>query len=128
MFESRICRCLLLVLGCWSLSVPVSAVETSITIDGITLKDPTRPAGWQAGRVTGVSVQRPTIRLESIIYSPQRRIAVINGRTLAEGQQSNGVKVVKIEQRRVLLEWQGDRWHASVSAAADGSFSIRRTQ
>ncbi len=109
-------------------SLPVRAIETTVMIDGVVLNDPTRPVGWQPGRVTAAPFQKPAVSLDSIIYSSQRRVAVLNGKTLAEGQQSGGVKVVKIEQRRVLLEWKGVRWYATVSGATDGAISIRRTQ
>ena len=99
-----------------------------VIVEGVTLQDPTRPANWQAARAESVKVEKPDITLNSIIYSQQRRLAVLNGQSLSEGQQRNGVKVIKIESRRVLLEWQGERWYASVTPTSSGAISIRRTQ
>ncbi|WP_246841151.1 general secretion pathway protein GspB [Hahella sp. CCB-MM4] len=128
MFDINAFRSLILYGLLMILAAPVLAIETTKTIGGVLLKDPTRPAGWQAGRVAAVQPQKPVVRLDSIIFSPQRRVAVLNGNSMAEGQQSGGVKVVKIEQRRVLLEWQGVRWYATVSGATDDAISIRRAQ
>ncbi len=99
-----------------------------VIVDGVTLQDPTRPADWHAARAEPTKVQKPAVTLDSIIYSQKRRLAVLNGQSMAEGQQRNGIKVIKIESRRVLLEWQGERWYASVTPASGGSISIRRMQ
>jgi len=99
-----------------------------VIVEGMTLQDPTRPANWQPPRAERAKLEKPAVTLDSIIYSQQRRLVVLNGQSLSEGQQRKGVKVIKIESRRVLLEWQGARWYASVTPATNGSISIRRTQ
>jgi MSHA biogenesis protein MshK len=60
------------------------------------LADPTQPpAEWQAAPQHGLAESgRP--RLTSILISPSRRVAVIDGISLREGQSANGLTVVHI--------------------------------
>ena len=64
------------------------------------LSDPTRPpASWQVKPADsgGPASQRTASpRLTSILVSPSRRVAVIDGVALREGQSANGIVVVRI--------------------------------
>ncbi len=73
-----------------ALSLPAVAGE---------LSDPTRPpANWQAkpSEASTTVNQRTGPRLTSILVSPSRRVAVIDGVSLREGQSANGLTVVHI--------------------------------
>ncbi|MBU6952860.1 general secretion pathway protein GspB [Hahella sp. HN01] len=95
--------------------------------DGEVLADPTRPMGWRAdGVMVSGAPSRPAISVDSILYSSSRKVATINGVALAEGQQTGSVRVVKIEARRVLLDWRGQRWYESVQGASQDALTIRR--
>lgn len=65
------------------------------------LADPTRPpANWQPGPTpaqAGTSRQGAP-QLTSILISHSRRVAVIDGVTLSEGQTANGLTVVRIDK------------------------------
>jgi hypothetical protein len=61
------------------------------------LADPTRPpAEWQAVPSHGQSAETAAPKLTSILISPSRRVAVIDGIALREGQTANGITVVHI--------------------------------
>ncbi len=61
------------------------------------LADPTRPpANWQAEPARAAASERDVPKLTSILVSRSRRVAVIDGVPLTEGQSANGVTVVHI--------------------------------
>ncbi len=64
------------------------------------LNDPTRPpANWQPQPARGrraAAAQAP--QLTSILVSHSRRVAVIDGVALSEGQSANGLTVVHIDK------------------------------
>jgi len=62
------------------------------------LSDPTRPpSNWQAKPSDGVAATpRAGPKLTSILVSPTRRVAVIDGVSMQEGQSTNGITVVHI--------------------------------
>jgi len=61
------------------------------------LTDPTRPpANWEP-KPSGTQSQAAAVpRLTSVLVSETRRVAVIDGVTLAEGETVNGVTVVHV--------------------------------
>jgi len=76
-------------------------------------------------------VARPKVRVDYILYSQHRKMVSINGKSVLEGRDWNGVKVLKVEAKRVLLSWQGQRWFAAVTSAkgtGNNPVRLRRTQ
>ena len=61
------------------------------------LTDPTRPAQYSP------PIKRVSYQLESILFSEQRRVAVINGQVLAEGEKIGNAKVTSIDATSVNL-------------------------
>lgn len=79
------------------------------------LVDPTRPLnqadiaanagdGEQAEQDTGGF---PAVSLSAIIISPQARYAIINGKTVYEGQQWRNFYLTSVKQHAIVLEGQG---------------------
>jgi len=69
------------------------------------LADPTRPPNVAPGGVRDGSVP-PAVapqRLESILISPSRKLAVIDGRTVTVGSKVDEATVVQIAETRVTL-------------------------
>ena len=67
------------------------------------LEDPTRPPEPSAAAsVSDRGMQRPV--LSSIVYGKQRRLAVINGKVLLEGQSVGGVALVEVLQDNVRVQ------------------------
>jgi MSHA biogenesis protein MshK len=75
-------------------------------------RDPTRPLGYSAvGKVNGAKAT--TLRLSSVLISAQRKLAIINGHSLREGQSipdSNGVILASIKPQGVVLQQAGRTW------------------
>ncbi len=71
------------------------------------LKDPTQPT--DPGNYFGSSENRSgsSWSLQSILSSPQRRIAVINGTRVKEGDRLGSARVVRIHESYVLLNTGG---------------------
>ncbi|HEB60022.1 MAG TPA: hypothetical protein ENJ01_12425 [Gammaproteobacteria bacterium] len=66
--------------------------------------DPTRPPGLRApGGGAGAPAARPRWRLNATLISPERRSAMINGRTVVVGQRINGARVLSIQPAMVRL-------------------------
>lgn len=79
-----------------------------------TLRDPTQPLDYQPHAATAHKAAS-VYRLESILYGPTRRVAVINGTAVGPGEHIAGARVVRIERMAVVLDIQGVRhvlkWH-----------------
>lgn len=87
------------------------------------LHDPTLPLD-QRGK-TAVVVD--SWKLHSILFSKQRKLAIINGKAVRENQSVNGALVREIHADHVRLEKDGRRWQLYLhSAAARSAASIRK--
>lgn len=108
--------CVSLVLICcggFFLSAGVFAQELPATNE---VRDPTTPLGHFASFSTGET--ELALELNSVLISQQRRLAIINGNSLREGQAvpgANGIIIQRILPQKVLLR-QGDKiWAISLS-------------
>ena len=98
MCESRHAKWVLLIAVCLAAS------------QALALDDPTRPAGLRAAHVPAATTpQRPAWRLQSILVSPHRRVAVINGHSVAPGERVGGARVTRIGVDRVYLRTAAGR-------------------
>jgi MSHA biogenesis protein MshK len=64
-------------------------------------RDPMRP--YEAPAEAGARAEPVRWRLSTVLVSPERRVAVINGRICREGDRVDGALVVAIERRSVRL-------------------------
>lgn len=73
------------------------------------LPDPTRPLGGRpaAPVSTPVPTQAPASVLQSILVSPQRRLAIISGRTVGVGDRVGDAVVAEILPYEVVLQRDG---------------------
>lgn len=71
------------------------------------LRDPTRPPGV-GGESAPAEAVAPT-RLQSVLISPHRSVAVIDGRAVSVGERVGGAKVVAISAAEVTLETGASR-------------------
>jgi len=67
------------------------------------LQDPTRPASFSSS----ASVDA-TLTLESVLLGPERKVAVINGKVVAEGDSVSGAQVIAIGKNSVRLRHRGE--------------------
>lgn len=73
--------------------------------DRVELGDPTRPALVSAARRGGRS--HDPLRLQSLLLSRERRVAVIDGRSVEVGDRVGGARVLEIDLTGVRLGFQG---------------------
>lgn len=74
------------------------------------LVDPTRPpVRAEQEKPAPAIAERRSWALESTLVSPERRVAVINGKLVSEGESVDGARVIAIRKRDVLLSAQGRR-------------------
>ena len=66
--------------------------------------DPTRPAGGPAVIAPIGAQKKQPLFLSSLLISPQRRIAIINGKSLSEGERIAGERILSITDTGVQLE------------------------
>ncbi len=72
------------------------------------LPDPTRPPTAADGSPLAAAPDAPdTFTVNSILFAPARRIALLNGRMVHEGSTLGGAKVVRIERDAVFIEVAG---------------------
>jgi len=70
---------------------------------GEALRDPTRP--YTAREALAASA--PRYKVNAIIVSDERRIAIINGKRIGVGGRVNGATVISIEKRELKLDVDG---------------------
>ena len=91
---------------CWaSLTVGAGSLAHSASAQSA-LVDPTKPPSVAASTARdggGAPEQAASQRLQSILISPNRRLAVIDGRTVTEGSRVDAATVVQIAETRVTL-------------------------
>jgi MSHA biogenesis protein MshK len=71
------------------------------------LQDPTRPADPGAYFDGAGKHSNGGWSLQSILSSPERRIAIINGTSVREGDRIGNARVVRIQAKKVLLKSGG---------------------
>jgi len=84
-------------------SASLSAVLMLVcAVNAFALADPTRPSGFVESATSTESTQAP-MRLESVLISANRRVAVINGKTCRVGERVDGATVIAIHSDRAVL-------------------------
>lgn len=86
----------------------LGAASLSPTIVQAQLDDPTRPPGYRLvlpGGKTAASATRYTVT--SIRISASRRVAIVNDKSVEQGDSVNGAKVVEINPSDVKLKKKG---------------------
>ena len=74
------------------------------------LGDPTRPTSLDEPEPVAKAARAgPRWRLQSTLVADSRRLAVINGRAVAEGERIDGATVREVRQGGVTLEVEGRR-------------------
>lgn len=68
----------------------------------LALNDPTKPMGFGEK-----AAERVNFTLNSILFSADRQVAIINGKAVLEGEQISGAKVVSISRSAVVLNQRG---------------------
>ena len=76
-----------------------------LTQNARALQDPTRPTDPSA--YFGYGTANNSWALQSILSSPARRIAIINGTRVREGDRIGSAKVVSISESQVVLNSGG---------------------
>lgn len=89
------------------------------------LGDPTKPTALSDPDEVAAAqaAQGPRWRLQSTLVADTRRVAVINGRTVAQGERVDGAQLVEIRQDGVTLEHEGQR----ITLRLPGAVNIRRS-
>ncbi len=85
--------------------------------NGEVLKDPTQPFEW--AKPAHVNKAKRVYKLNYLLYAPERKYAIVNGKTVSVGDYVSGAKVLKINESSVLLS-TGDgtqvlRWKRPMS-------------
>lgn len=86
------------------------------------LGDPTRPTALDEVEPAARAETGPRWRLQSTLVADSRRLAVINGRTVAAGDRIDGAVVREVRQEGVTLEIDGRR----VELRMLGSVDVKR--
>jgi MSHA biogenesis protein MshK len=90
--------------------------------------DPTRPPSpaeiraWQSGQQ--VQDTQTTWRLQSVLISEHRRVAIINNQRHQVGDRLAQARIIAIEPGEVTLEQAGERFTLTIASRTQG---VRRT-
>jgi MSHA biogenesis protein MshK len=90
------------------------------------LGDPTRPTSLaEPEPVAKAAAQAgPRWRLQSTLVAESRRLAVINGRTVAQGERVDGATVREVRQEGVTLDVDGRQVELRI---LPGSIGVKRS-
>lgn len=93
---------------------------------GEALIDPTRPTPLRAASSTAETARPagPRWRLQSTLVARERRVAIINGRAVAQGHRIDGATVQEVRADGVILDVAGQR----VDLRLRRDYGIRRTE
>ncbi|MCP5091675.1 MAG: general secretion pathway protein GspB [Gammaproteobacteria bacterium] len=69
------------------------------------MSDPTRP--YTARELSAATTSRFVVN--AIIISPERRVAIVNGRRVSVGDSVGNATVIAIEKEKMVLELDGKR-------------------
>ncbi len=84
------------------------------------LGDPTQPTALDAPEPTERrAASGPRWRLQSTLVADNRRLAIINGRTVGPGDRIDGALVREVRQEGVTLEVEGRRVELRVLGSVD---------
>jgi len=92
-----------------------------------TLPDPTRPPA-SLTQPSEVAADTDGPVLQSILVSPQRRVAVISGRTVQEGDTIGNARVVRITDTQVFLRSGNETRVLRLYPEIRKTFAATRTQ
>ncbi len=81
----------------------VALLALALPLAALAAGDPTRPPGLRAPAGGGAPAARPRWQLNATLISPERRSAMINGRTVVVGDRINGARVLAIQPAMVRL-------------------------
>lgn len=99
----------------WLLGVVIYAAALPATADVVS--DPTRPANVINAQRSAVATTNQPLILQSIIVGHQRRLALINGRRVAEGELIEDIQLIAIHSRSVSLQRNGEVFQLQLTGA-----------
>lgn len=76
---------------------------------GGVLIDPTRPVSQGRSMPVRPATVQSGWTLNSTLVAPTRRVAVINGKRVSEGESVDGARVIEIRKLDVLIQTTGKR-------------------
>ena len=90
-------------LALWLLAAPVLCLAQA------GLGDPTRPTSLSDPGAAAKAAQAPRWRLQSTLVADDRKVAVINGRTVSQGEHIEGATLLEVRRDGVTLQQDGLR-------------------
>jgi len=120
----------LLVLAATAYAAEPETEDTPAAKNVPALKDPTEPYRPAADGGSGRAGPAPRFRLTAVLIAPTRRVAIVNGKPMQEGQRVAGAELVKIDGHSVQMREGGRDFvlqlgNASASAPHAEGDSVR---
>lgn len=109
--------------GAWLTRCRLGMIVAALALPACaeTLRDPTRPPSvFEMGPAGSAQPAEAEPRLQSVLISPTRRIAVISGKTVAVGDSFGAGEVVRISENEVVIRSGGANRTLKLYAGAVG--------
>jgi MSHA biogenesis protein MshK len=104
----------------WALTAAMATITAAAQAN---LPDPTRPpdrsATAEGQNSSGGAPARSAHRVQSVLISPERKVAVIDGRAVPLGGRVDGARVVAITETGVTLERNGQKETLRINPGVD---------
>lgn len=103
--------------------IPLALAMTLLSAHADPLPDPTRPASYTNAH-TVLATTEPTLRLEAIMRSGEKPLAIVNGKLVRVGDRIEGATIAGIDDKGVRYV-VGGREH--VAKLREGNLRVRRS-
>ena len=87
--------------------VAAGLMQATLVVDAVTSEDPLRPPGQRIVDSAKVEKKTPeTWSVNEILHSEGRRLAIVNNKTVQQGDVVNGATVMDISADQVTLKYK----------------------
>ena len=85
----------------------MACVITFMSEPSLAMNDPMQPPEYSVSSGVVEEVMDSELDLQMILISPLRKFAVLNNKTVKEGEVVSGAKIISIEKERVVVKRKG---------------------
>jgi MSHA biogenesis protein MshK len=110
------------------LCIGTSAIAAAAGVPASSLFDPTQPYNANRPLPSGITTATPSLRLEAILLSTQRRVAIINGQLVREGSRVGTAVIDTITATEVRYSDHGQQHVMQLATASLTDKQLRITR
>ena len=99
---------------CIGLLMLLLLIDVTVAQGAAPMRDPTKPPDYKEQSQSAEAIGRESLVVNTIIYSKQRKVAVVNGQFLQAGDKISGFEVVEITPQMVRFKGEEGEFELSL--------------